>query len=62
MRTGRYRYVEWKDNRGDIVARELYDHQTDPQENEDIADRPEGKAVLEELARQLQATRKGARP
>jgi len=37
-----------------VVARELYDHQTDPAENENVADRPENKPVLEQLARQLQ--------
>jgi len=54
MRTTRYRYVEWKNRSGKVVACELYDHQTDPAENENVADRRENKPVLEQLARQLQ--------
>ena len=31
MRTNRYRYTEWREfQKGKILARELYDHQTDP--------------------------------
>jgi len=55
MRTDRYRYVEWRDKKGALVARELYDHETDPQENQNIADKPENAALVEQLARQLRA-------
>ncbi len=58
MRTDRYRYVEWRDKQGNLTARELYDHQTDPQENENIAGSPEKKTVIEALARQLESVRK----
>ncbi|MBI1337958.1 MAG: sulfatase-like hydrolase/transferase [Phycisphaera sp.] len=35
---GRYRYTRWqKKNDGSVVATELYDHQTDPEENINIA-------------------------
>lgn len=39
VRTPRYRYTEWRgyDN-GEVLARELYDHQTDPGENENVVD------------------------
>ena len=37
IRTDRYRYVEWRDKSGKLVDRELYDHQTDPEENQNIA-------------------------
>ena len=38
LRTDRYRYTEWRDwKTGTIVAQELYDHQTDPGENHNIA-------------------------
>ncbi len=62
MRTERYRYVEWADKGGQVVARELYDHEADPQENENIAGKAENAALLDRLARQLAAGWKGARP
>jgi arylsulfatase A-like enzyme len=62
MRTDRYRYVEWKNKQGEIVARELYDHQTDPQENENVADKPEHAKVIVELSAQLKAGWKAAKP
>lgn len=47
MRTRRYRYVEWLDAAtGELVARELYDHTIDPDENEN---RAEQSAVVAEL-------------
>ncbi|MDQ3622032.1 MAG: iduronate sulfatase, partial [Verrucomicrobiota bacterium] len=62
MRTDRYRYVEWTDKRtGEIAAHELYDHQTDPQENENIFARAD-KALLDELAGQARGYWKTARP
>jgi arylsulfatase A-like enzyme len=60
MRTSRFRYVEWRNKQGALVARELYDHQKDPQENENVAAQPAYAADLERLAAQLQAGRKPA--
>eukprot|EP00913_Durusdinium_trenchii_P035296 g33026.t1 len=38
VRTPRYRYTEWRDfTSGRVVARELYDHRTDPGENQNVA-------------------------
>jgi arylsulfatase A-like enzyme len=63
MRTDRYRYVEWRDrSSSDPVAHELYDHQTDPAENQNLAGREEHKALLAQLAAQLKAGWQGARP
>lgn len=62
MRTDRYRYVEWKNRQGELVARELYDHQLDPAENENLAVKPESQAVLDELGRQFKAGWRGALP
>ena len=62
MRTDRYRYVEWQGKQGNIVATELYDHQNDPQENQNIADRPQSRAIVEQLSRQLKAGWRGAKP
>ncbi len=59
MRTDRYRYVEWvpKDKLGSAPAagRELYDHQTDPDENINAAGLSDHKALVEELSQQLHA-------
>lgn len=57
MRTDRYRYVEWHDKSGRLADCELYDHQTDPQENQNLAGRPENAALLKSLAAELQASR-----
>jgi len=40
---------------GTELARELYDHQADSQENDNVAGRPENQALVEELTRQMQA-------
>jgi iduronate 2-sulfatase len=61
MRTDRYRYVEWTDKTGQVVAREVYDHQTDPQENENIFARSD-KALLDQLALQMRGYWKAAAP
>lgn len=60
MRTDRYRYTEWRDPAGKLVATELYDHTTDPEENENVvAMKP---AVVMELDVQMQEGWRGARP
>ena len=57
IRTARHRYEEWIDRRsGETVARELYDHQVDPEENKNLANAPEQQPVLGELSRQLWAS------
>ena len=61
VKTDRYRYVEWRKRDGtEVVARELYDHKTDPDENANVADA--NKPVVEELAKQLAAGWKGNVP
>jgi iduronate 2-sulfatase len=54
VRTERYRYVEWR-KRGttDVVARELYDHEKDPNEDANVAADPAHKAVIERHAKVL---------
>jgi len=51
LRTDRYRIVHWTNKKGETVQVELYDHRTDPDENENIAGRdPElDDALLSEL-------------
>jgi iduronate 2-sulfatase len=55
MRTDRYRLTRWLNRDGTEAARELYDHLTDPQENVNIAERLENRALVDELTRQMQA-------
>jgi iduronate 2-sulfatase len=60
MRTQRYRYTQWQDKAGQIIARELYDHETDPQENINIAERTENRDLVNSLHAQLKAGWKAA--
>jgi len=63
MQTDRYRYVEWHDwVDGRLVAAELYDHETDPLENVNIADAPGREELVRQLSRQLRAGWRAARP
>lgn len=61
MRTERYRYVEWRKDK-ELVARELYDHANDAEENVNVVDRPEHAEVVAALAAQLKAGWKAALP
>jgi len=57
IRTDRYRFVEWRDcQTAGVFARELYDHQSDPQENVNIAESDQNKELVAGLARQLRKT------
>lgn len=57
MRTDRYRYIEWLEMTSrQIVAQELYDHENDPGENENIAAQPEQAALLARLSEQMWKT------
>jgi len=55
MRTGRYHYIDWyhwdNENKAPLgyVSSELYDHDSDPYENRNIA----GSEVNEELVKAL---------
>ncbi len=63
VRTDRYRYMEWrKKGTTEVVARELYDHQTDPNEDVNIADLPANKDILEQHAKILAAGWKNNTP
>lgn len=55
MRTDRYRYVEWRQgNDHRLLAREVYDHETDARENASITNEMDAD-VLQHLADQLAA-------
>lgn len=54
IRTRRYRYVAWfeqSDNR--VVARELYDHQTDPSETVNLAEKESHRKIVQRLHSRL---------
>lgn len=55
MRTARYRFTEWTVPETDFRAIELYDHQTDPNENVNLANRPEHSDLVERLKTKLHA-------
>ncbi|MBN1588087.1 MAG: sulfatase [Pirellulales bacterium] len=63
IRTPRWRYVEWfrwdaeKQTVGERVAQELYDHETDPGENVNVAGLAENGPTVERLAKQLASSR-----
>jgi iduronate 2-sulfatase len=54
IKTEQYRYTEWtKASSGKVLAKELYDHHSDPNENENIASLPENKVLVDKLSKML---------
>jgi arylsulfatase A-like enzyme len=54
MRSKRFRYTEWQDTRtNEVMARELYDHAKDPQENVNAAAEPQYEQDVQRLSRML---------
>jgi hypothetical protein len=64
MRTDRYRFTVWVDraDHSKLDATELYDHQTDPQENVNIVNLPANAALVASLMEQWKKGWQGARP
>lgn len=63
LRTDRYRYVEWvKKSSGAVEGRELYDHQSDPDENANVAAQAANQELIAKLSGQLKAGWKAALP
>ena len=62
IRTARYRFTEWTVPDTDFKAYELYDHQTDPQENVNLANRPQQSGLRRQLLDRLHAGWKAAGP
>jgi arylsulfatase A-like enzyme len=54
VRTDRYFYTEWSSG-GNVVARMLYDHQSDPMENINIVGTPEGNQAAAQLSAMLES-------
>ena len=53
IRSDRYRFSAYRNEAGEVEARMLYDHETDRDENQNVAERPQEAATTEELAEQL---------
>jgi arylsulfatase A-like enzyme len=64
MRTDRYRFTVWvgRNDHSKVDAIELYDHQTDPQENTNIAKLPDNPALVNRLMEQWRQGWRGAKP
>jgi hypothetical protein len=64
MRTDRYRFTAWmhRNDHSKVDAVELYDHQTDPQENVNIANDAANAELVKDLTARLNAGWKGALP
>ncbi len=57
MRVDRYRYTEWREFKtGEILARELYDHASDPRETVNLAGLAEHADTVATLSNQLAKT------
>ncbi len=57
VRTPGLRYTEWRDFRsGRVTARELYDHQSDPEENNNIIASPPDAEALQRAETLLEKT------
>ncbi|QDT94108.1 sulfatase [Gimesia algae] len=56
VRTPRYRYTEWRNFKtGKVIARELYDHTSDPGENTNIINEPTDRADFQTAVKLLEA-------
>lgn len=58
-RNERYRYTEWNEGKDGV---ELYDHQADPHEWNNLADDPKSAGVLEEMKALLHGGWQSVRP
>jgi iduronate 2-sulfatase len=55
MRTERWRYTEWTKSGAETV-RELYNMENDPENNQNVAAKPEHEKVIEALSKRLRET------
>jgi len=51
IQTKQYRYTEWiRESTGEILARDLFDHKVDPDENRSVSGLAENEAIIKELS------------
>ena len=62
IRTQRYRYTEWTDDKGNVTARMLYDHKRDPMENINVAEQIEHRDRAQSMSGLLKNGWKSLRP
>lgn len=64
MRTDRYRFTAWVDRNDStkVDSVELYDHQSDPQENQNLAQQPDKKTLVDQLTAQWRGGWQMAKP
>ena len=64
MRTDRYRFTVWvdRDDHTKVDAVELYDHQTDPEENTNVAKDPANAELVKSLMKQWEGGWQAAKP
>ncbi|MFW6132897.1 MAG: sulfatase [Planctomycetota bacterium] len=62
IRTDRYLYTEWTDESGAVQARMCYDHDADPDENRNIAERDDLSETMDDLSRRLRDGWRAAAP
>ena len=58
-RTARYRYTEWINRFGKLVATDLFDYETDPQESKNLSSNPALTDVIKQLAAALRKDAQG---
>jgi arylsulfatase A-like enzyme len=61
VKTDRFRYTEWRNQRGDLYARMMYDHEKDPNENVNIVDAPEYADEVKRMVGWVESGWKAAR-
>jgi len=64
MRTDQFRYTEWRSRKNltRVVARELYDHRQNHDENENVINQAKYTKIVEKMATKMEAGWKAARP
>jgi iduronate 2-sulfatase len=62
IRTDQYRYTEWIGPKQEDAGRELYDHRSDPNETQNLANDPLHVETVHQLSQQLKAGWKAAVP
>jgi iduronate 2-sulfatase len=55
IKTQRYLYSQWRNKQGKVIANSLFDHIDDPDENNNLATKPESKAIISKLSAKLNA-------